>query len=90
MVEIVSETIRVSKQTKEALLRFAARIQEETARRVDFDEAIMHLLSSHGERGDSFSSFVGSVAGVKSADLLNDLTGERRRDDNRAKRKHGV
>ncbi|MGI0079449.1 MAG: hypothetical protein ACRECH_07485 [Nitrososphaerales archaeon] len=39
----MSETIRVSKHTKEALLRTAARLQEQTGRRVDFDEAINHF-----------------------------------------------
>ncbi|MGI0090641.1 MAG: hypothetical protein ACREBS_02930 [Nitrososphaerales archaeon] len=87
----MSETIRVTRQTKEALLRVAARLQERKGRRVDFDEAINHLVTLEGSRGpDSFMKFVGSVKGIKGADLRSELAKERRLDELRAKRKYGI
>ena len=83
MVETVSEMIRVSRQTKEALLRIAARLQERTGRRVDFDEAIGHLVREQDRSPESFMKFVGSVKGPKSVDLLRDLAEERRSDEAR-------
>lgn len=84
----LSETIRVTKQTKEALLRVAARFQEEAGRRIDFDEAINRLVMQEEKKTpDSFLKFVGSVRGVKVADLLEDLRKERKLDELRAKRK---
>lgn len=65
MAEFVSETIRVSKRTKEALLRVAARIQERTGRRVDFEDAIDHLVREQDRSPESFLKFVGSVRGLE-------------------------
>ena len=87
----MSETIRVSTRTKEALLRVASKLQGETGRRVDFDDAINHLVKLENKNPDAFMKFVGSAKGVKSADsLLNALAKERRLDELRAKRKYGV
>lgn len=87
----VSETIRVAARTKEALLRVAARLQEETGRRVDFDEAISHLIMLEDKNPDSFMKFVGSAKGGKNANLLlKELAKERRLDELRVKRKYGV
>jgi hypothetical protein len=90
MVEIVSDTIRVSKETKEALLRVAARLQERTGKRVDFDEAIAHLVKADDKSPESFLRFVGSVEGFTSAGLQEELQRERRLDERRSKRKYGV
>jgi hypothetical protein len=89
-VNKVSETIRVAKQTKEALLRVAARLQERTGRRVDFDEAISHLVGLEDRSPDSLMKFIGSVKGAKGTELLKELVQERRRDEIRSKRKYGV
>lgn len=89
MVDVVSETIRVSKETKEALLRVAARIQGRTGRRVDFDEAIAQLVRESGGPG-SFERFVGSVKGAGAETLLDELRKERSADEQRASRKYGV
>jgi len=87
----MSETIRVSTRTKEALLRIAAKLQGETGRHVDYDETINHLLKLENKNPDAFMKFVGSAKGVKSADsLLNALAKERTLDELRAKRKYGV
>jgi hypothetical protein len=90
MVNNVSETIRVSRQTKEALLRVAARLQERTGKRVDFDEAINHLVHQEDKSPDTFMNFVGSARGLESGILLDELAKERRQDELRAKRKYGV
>lgn len=89
-VDYVSETIRVTRETKEALLRVAARLQERTGRRVDFDGAISHLVSMEDKSPDSFMKFVGSVKGVKPAALLRELAKERRFDELRTKRKYSA
>jgi hypothetical protein len=83
----LSETIRVTRQTKEALLKVAARLQEQTGRRIDFDEAINHLMMLEGKSPDSFSKFVGSIKGVKAEEILKELKKERKKDELRAKRK---
>ena len=88
VVYIVSETIRVSRETKEALLRFAARLQESTGRRVDFDAAIAHLVMKEDKDPNAFARFVGSVTGVEPEGMLDALAEERRLDESRAKRKY--
>jgi len=89
-VDNVSETIRVARETKEALLRVAARLQEQTGKRVDFDEAISHLVRQEDKSPDSFMKFVGSVKRLKEASLRAELVKERRLDELRAKRKYGI
>lgn len=86
----MSETIRVSKQTKEALLKVAARLQERTGKRVDLDEAIAHLVEGGDKTPDAFLRFVGSVKGVGAEALLDELAGERNQDEHRAEHKYGV
>lgn len=86
----MSETIRVSKKTKEALLRVAARLQERTGKRVDFEEAINHLVNLEDRKPDTFMSFVGSIKGVEPEVLLDELAKERRRDEFGARRKYGT
>ena len=88
MVHIVSGTIRVSKETKDALLRLAARLQETTGKRVDFDAAIAHLVRKEDRDPNAFARFVGSVRGVEPEELLNVLAEERRLDESRTKRKY--
>lgn len=84
----MSETIRVSKETKEALLRLATRLQERTGRRVDLG-AIRHLVAIEDKNPDSVAKFVGSVKGVRPAALLGELSKDRKADEVRAKRKYG-
>jgi hypothetical protein len=88
----MSETIRVSPKTKEALLRVAAKLQGRLGKRVDFDEAINHLVLLEEDKDpQAFMKFVGSArkAGKTADVLLNDLARERRLDELRAKRKYG-
>ncbi len=85
----MSETIRVSKETKEALLRLAARLQESTGKRVDFDAAIAHLVMKEDKDPNAFARFVGSVTGVEAEEILDALVDERRLDEFRAKHKYG-
>ena len=43
-MDLVSTTIKVSKSTKERLVRVAAKLQKRYGRRVSLDEAIRYLL----------------------------------------------
>jgi hypothetical protein len=83
-VEKVSETIKVSKEAKEELVRVAAALQAREGRRVDLDEALKHLLKT-GKRDPSvLSSLFGAVPRLR----LDDLREERMRDEQRAERKY--
>jgi hypothetical protein len=87
-VYIVSETIRVSKETKEALVRVAARLQESTGKRVDLDAAIAHLVTNEDKDPRAFARFAGSIKGIGADELLKVLAEERRADELRFKRKY--
>lgn len=83
----MSETIKVSKEVKKSLIRVAAKLQDETGRRIDLDEAIRHLISpSYKKRPELLDQIFGSVPklGIK------DVYKERRLDELRTKRKYGV
>ncbi len=82
----VSETIKVSKETKQSLIRVAAKLQESSGKRVDLDEAIQHLVSASEKRPDLLEKAFGSASGIKIEDMLN----ERRLDERRAKRKYRI
>lgn len=89
----MSETIRVSPKAKEALLRVAARLQGQTGKRVDFDDAIIHLVQLEDKDPQAFKKFVGSAkVGAKNPgkSLLDELARERKLDEIRSKRKYGV
>jgi hypothetical protein len=82
----VSETIKVSKETKRSLIKVAAKLQESTGRKIDFDEAIQHLMSISERRPELLDRVFGSVPALSSTDLIK----ERRLDDLRAKRKYHI
>jgi hypothetical protein len=82
----VSETIKVSKEAKEELVRVAAALQAREGRRVDLDEAIKHLLRSRKKDPSALASLFGSVPSLK----LDDLRKERMKDEQRSKRKYGL
>ena len=65
----MSETIKVSKQTKQSLIKIAARLQEDTGKRVDFDEAIQHFMSLTEKRPDLSNKVFGSVPKLNIQDL---------------------
>ena len=82
----MSETIKVSKQTKQSLIKIAARLQEDTGRRIDFDETIQHIMSLTEKRPDLLNKAFGSVPKLN----IKDLYRERRLDELRTKRKYRV
>lgn len=82
----MSETIKISKEAKEELLRVAAGIQSREGRRVDLDEAIKYLLRTGRRRPEILASIFGAVSGLR----LDDLYEERAKDEQRAKRKFGL
>lgn len=85
-MEKVSETIKVSKEAKEELLRVAAGIQAREGRRVDLDEAIRFLLRTGRRRPEILESLFGAVPSLR----LEYLYEERAKDEQRAKRKLGL
>jgi len=86
MMEKVSETIKVSKEAKEKLLKVAADIQSREGRRVDLDEAIKYLLRSGRRRPKLLADLFGIVPGLTTKELFE----ERMRDERAAKRKYGL
>jgi hypothetical protein len=71
-------TIAVSEETRRNLLRYASRLQLSTGRKVDFDEAIRHLLERE-KRPDLLEE---ACHPIPNSDWLKDLLHEeRRRDD---------
>ena len=82
----MSETIKISKEAKEELVRVAAELQAREGRRVDLDEAIKHLLRTGRRRPETLSSIFGAVPGLR----LEDLYEERARDERRIKRKYSL
>jgi len=83
----VSETIKVSRETKQSLVRVAARLQEKAGKRIDLDEAIQYLISStHVKEGkpEILDEVFGSVPTLS----IRDLRSERRLDELMAARKY--
>ena len=70
----MSETIKVSTETKKSLIKVAARLQESKGRRVDFDEAIQHLMSLSDKRTELLDRAFGSGPGLKIQDTLQGKT----------------
>ena len=89
-VEKVSETIKVSKEAKEGLVRVAAALQAQEGRRVDLDEAIRHLLSTGGraKRPELLDAACRPAEGFEEA--YAGMIGERRKDEERTRRKYGA
>jgi len=82
----VSETIKISKEAKEELVRVAAALQAREGRRVDLDEAIKHLLHSGKRRPSALAALFGAVPSLR-PDALRE---ERMKDEQRTKRKFGL
>lgn len=82
----MSQTIRVSKYTKLLLMRLAAKLQEKLGRRVNLDETIRYLLILREKNPDLLREFLGSVPSLSTEELYK----ERRADEERKRRRHGV
>ena len=81
--------IRVSKSTKAELLRYLSELQIKLGRRVDFDEAIAYLLrEARRKKPDLLLKACSLVERVE--DIIGELYRERVKDEERAKRKHGL
>jgi hypothetical protein len=65
----VSETIKVSKETKRSLIKIAARIRASTGKRVDFGEVILYVISESQKRPDLLDRVFGSVPELSYEDL---------------------
>jgi len=82
----VSTTIKVSKSTKEKLVRVAAKLQERYGRRVSLDEAIRYLLELEERKPELLDSIIGSVPTLS----VEELYRERRRDEERIERRYSI
>ena len=82
----MSTTIKVSKSTKEKLVRVAAKLQERYGRRVGLDEAIRYLLELEEREPELLDSIIGSVPTLS----VEELYRERRRDEERIERRYSI
>ncbi len=81
--------IRVSKSTKAELLRYLSELQIKLGRRVDFDEAIAYLLREARRKKPDL--LLKACSPVERAEgIIGELYRERVKDEERAKRKHGL
>ncbi len=81
--------VRVSKSTKMELLRYASELQMRLGRRVDFDEAIAHLLREARRKRPNL--LIEACQPIEDAEeALMELYRERRMDEERVERKHGL
>ena len=81
----MSETVKVSRYTKESLVRVAAMLQAKTGKRVDLDEAIGYLLQARARRPELLEKAYGALPQLR----VEDLYQERRKDEQRTARRHG-
>jgi len=86
---LTMSVIRVSKNTKIELLRYASELQIKLGRKVDFDEAIAHLLKEARKKRPEL--LMEACSPIKEAEeLISELYRERGLDEGRAKRKYGI
>ena len=82
----MSTTIKVSKSTREKLVRVVAKLQERYGRRVSLDEAIRYLLELEERKPELLDSIIGSVPTLS----VEELYRERRRDEERIERRYSI
>jgi len=75
-------TISIKEDVKEELLKFASELQIRMRRRVDYNEAIRHLLMRRRKHPTLLREACATMPGVH--DARRTLVEERRRDDERA------
>ncbi len=81
-------TIQVDEKTRQALLRYASRMQARLGRKVTFDEAIKLLMEDARETGEArrkFETLFGGLAGE--AGLWEELEAERKSERTSIERK---
>jgi len=78
-------TISIKEDVKEELLKFASELQIKLGRRVDYNEAIRHLLMQRRKRPGLLKEACTPMPGADEARRA--LLGERRLDEKRAERR---
>ena len=78
-------TISIKENVKEELLKFASELQIRLGRRVDYNEAIRHLLRRRRRRPVLLKEACTPMPGAE--DARRALVKERRRDEERAERR---
>jgi hypothetical protein len=82
----VSETIKVTKNTKETLFKIASHLQARKGRRVNLDETINYLVDLKDKRPDLLTQVFGSIPEL----TIQELYTERKIDERRTERRHGL
>jgi hypothetical protein len=88
MTNPMPTTIQVDEETRQALLRYASRMQARLGRKVTFDDAIRLLMDDAKETGEArrrFEALFGSLAGESG--VLEELEAEKRSERERIERK---
>jgi len=78
-------TISIKEDVKEELLRYASELQIRLGRRVDYNEAIHHLLMKGKKNPTLLKEATAPMPGAQEARKL--LVEERRKDDDSAERR---
>jgi len=74
-------TIQIDEGVREALLKEASRLQIKLGRKVDYNEALKHILSEReGKNIDLFLKACSPTKGLE--DIEEDLHAERQKDEN--------
>ncbi|PSN85758.1 hypothetical protein B9Q03_12100 [Candidatus Marsarchaeota G2 archaeon OSP_D] len=85
----MSETIRVSKETKAKLLKLISELQLKTSKRVDFDDAIKYLIQTSESKNRDRKALHSLLGVLKDIDI-SELRRERREELKLEKRRFGV
>ncbi|HLI49747.1 MAG TPA: hypothetical protein VKV18_13810 [Chthonomonas sp.] len=85
----MSETIRVSKETKAKLLKLISELQLKTSKRVDFDDAIKYLIQVSESKNRDRKALHSLLGALKDIDI-SELRRERREELKLEKRRFGV
>lgn len=78
-------TISIKEDVKEELLKYASELQIKLKRRVDYNEAISHLLRQRRRHPALLEEACAPMPGAEEA--KRELAEERRRDEDRAERR---
>ncbi len=80
----MSTTITIDKETKEELLRVAAKLQARLKRKINYNDAIKFLLEQEPRKQQDINMFKEAcerVRGIDPGELIEALHDERRHDD---------
>lgn len=77
-------TIAVDDDVRDDLLRISAELQLKLGRRVNYNDVLRYLLTSHGKRPECLKKAV--IKGLDSNNLIQELRNERIKDEKKLER----